>query len=133
VLSVTTCSSAEAVERLAEALLGDVRRRADDEAGVEEERPHATLGQERELPSPARLRRQRDDVAERARRPNLAREAEDGVAAAHAARDDQLARAREEAPVAVARPELLARGASDRVQRTRRVDAQQVIPVGHPS
>src|SRR5699024_11008587 len=79
-------------------------------------------------------RREGDDVRERARCADLAGELQHGVAAGGAARDDELLRARDDPPLALARPHLLARSAAHRVHRPGAVDAQEIvaIPIGHP-
>src|SRR3989442_1360609 len=64
-LELCAREDAEAIERLAEPLFGDARRRADDRAAVEIERSLAALREEDQLAVPCRLRRHRDDVAER--------------------------------------------------------------------
>ena len=127
---------AEAPEDLAELLRRDGRRRADDLAGLEEDRPRSLFLQDGQLPSPARLGDQRDDIAEGARRAHLAGEPQRSPLA-RTQREDDLGRTVQERPLADSRAERLAGVTTDRMDGPGAVDPQATAPIavliaGHP-
>ena len=125
---------AETVENRTDALVFDVRERSDHVALIEKDAPHHLAVLHDELAAPARLPEQRDHVAERARRRDLAGDAHDravlGVAPpvlARVAHEHDVSGRRKHAECPRSSAHALARHGADRMCLTPGVDADELV------
>lgn len=135
-VDLTDAEDAVAIQDLPESLRGDGRRRADDDALLDEERTRARGVVDLELAGPRRGRAEAEDVAQRARRRELTGEpARPRIGAAagrdRLAQDDEVRRRRKHVEHALARLEAYGRRLPNWPDAPPCFDHDEVIVLAH--